>query len=198
MVVIGLTGSLSTGKSTVAQMFKRSGAVVVDADQIVHRHLNQRGAVYRKLIKTFGKQIINKGGMNRKKLAEIVFKDRRKLRTLENILHPMVRLTISRELKKLKKSKKMVVLDVPLLFESGINRLADISVVVKTKPSTQIKRAMKRLHITRTEALTRIKAQMPLKEKIRRADIIIDNNGTQIKTKEQVKDICQKIHRMKK
>ena len=198
MVVIGLTGSLATGKSSVAAMFKRCGAVVLSADDIVHRHLNRRGVVFKKVIKLLGKKIINKGGIDRKKIAQIVFTDAHKLRALEKVLHPIVQEDMARVLKKMEHTKKMVVLDVPLLFESGINRLTDVNIVVKATPPIQIKRAVKRLHITKAEALGRIRLQMPLKEKIRLADIIIDNSRTLQKTKEQVEKICQKISRMKK
>jgi len=186
---------MGTGKSTVAGMFKALGAKVIDADKIVHQLMSPEGKCFREIVRTFSEDILTRGRIDRKKLGSIVFKDSRKLVKLEMIVHPAVREEIRRQLKEYSQNKrvKAVALDVPLLLEANYDRMVDLIVVVKTSRATQIRRAMKHLHITQSQALRRLANQMPLKEKIRLADIIIDNDGTKIKTKKQVREIWQKL-----
>ena len=195
MLVVGLTGSLATGKSTVAGMFAALGAKVIDSDKIVHGLLNRGGDCYKPLVKTFGPRVIGKNGIDRNKLAGIVFHDKRQLKRLERIIHPKVRAAIQKEMASCEKKgfHGIVIIEVPLLFESGFNRWMDTSVVVASGRARQLKRAVGRLKLTRTQALRRIGAQMPLRDKIRLADIIIDNNGTRKETQKQVKTIWQKL-----
>ena len=192
MLVIGLTGGLATGKSTVTAAFARLGAKVVDTDKIVHKEMRRGGRCYAPIVRTFGKQVAGPKGIDRKKLAAIVFSDSHKLKRLEKIVHPKVGLGIKEELKKHGNSG-IAVIEVPLLFEAGFDRYVDTTVVVTAKRDAQIARAQKSLKLTRTEALRRISAQMPLRDKIRRADIIIDNSTTKTQTHKQVKAIWQKL-----
>jgi dephospho-CoA kinase len=194
MLVIGLTGGLGSGKSTVAGMFAKLGADVLDADKISHGLLKKGRVSYKKIIRAFGKEVLTGGKIDRRKLAKIVFADKRKLRILEKIIHPQVRKEMEQKLGRLKRSRrKAVVLDIPLLFESGLKWPVDVTVVVKAKKELQIKRAVKNLNITKLEAQKRIKNQMPLKNKIRLADLTIDNNGSKIKTNEQVKKVWERL-----
>ena len=195
MLVVGLTGSLATGKSTVAGMFAALGAKVINSDKIVHGLLNRDGDCYKPLVKTFGPRVIGKNGIDRDKLAGIVFHDKRQLKRLERIIHPKVCAAIQKEMASCKKKgfHGIVVIEVPLLFESGFNRWMDTSIVVASGRARQMERAVGPLKLTRTQALRRIGAQMPLRDKIRLADIIIDNNGTRKETQKQVKTIWQKL-----
>ncbi|HLF18046.1 MAG TPA: dephospho-CoA kinase [Candidatus Omnitrophota bacterium] len=193
MLIIGLTGSLATGKSSVAGIFRRKGAKVIDADRLAHRLLEPRGACYASVIRVFGKDILKGKRIDRKKLAGAVFNSKRKLKQLEAIVHPRVGQLIKEELKRYKNRAKIVVLEVPLLFEAGLDRLADCVVVVKANQAIQLRRATRKLGISRAEALRRIKAQMPLRTKIRLADFIIDNNGTKNQTEKQVNALWQKL-----
>ena len=195
MLVVGITGGLSTGKSTVAAMLARLGAKVINADKIVHEQLRRTGGCYAPILRAFGGKIADKNGIDRKKLAALVFNDRRKLKRLETIVHPKVLAEITKRVKGYKKeaSRGIVVIEVPLLFESGFDRYVDTTIAVTTRRNTQISRSRKSLNITRTEALRRIHAQMPLRDKIRRADIIIDNSTTKTQTHKQVKAIWQKL-----
>ena len=192
MVVIGLTGSLGSGKSTVAGMFAALGAEVLDADAIARQQTRPGTVCFRRIVKAFGKGILKAGRIDRKKVAQQVFRDPKQLRELERIVHPEVRKEISAQIKRLKR-KKIVVIDVPLLFEAKMDRDVDISVVVNASRTHQIARAAKLLDISKAEARRRIKAQMPLRQKIRLADMIIDNDGTIQQTKEQVKQIWEKL-----
>lgn len=195
MLVVGITGGLSTGKSTVAAMLARLGAKVINADRIVHEQMRRTGGCYAPVIKAFGPAIAGKDGIDRKKMAELVFNDKRTLKRLEAIVHPKVLVKIIERVKGYKKetSRGIVVIDVPLLFESGFDRYVDTTMVVSARRSDQLDRARKALNITRTEALRRIHAQMPLRDKIRLADIIIDNSTTRTQTQKQVKAIWQKL-----
>ena len=166
-LIVGLTGSLGTGKTTVAGMFRRLGAYVIDADRIVHGILDKAA---------------------RKKIASFVFDDRKSIQKLCGLIHPFVKEEIAREIRK-NKAKKIIVIDAPLLFESGLHKKCQATVVVKASLNKQIERGCKKLHICKNEAVKRIRFQMPLREKISMADFVIDNNGTRQKTWRQVKQV---------
>ncbi|MBF0523062.1 MAG: dephospho-CoA kinase [Candidatus Omnitrophica bacterium] len=194
MFVVGLSGSLKTGKSTVAAMFVELGAFVVDADKIAHQEMTPQGSCYRPIVKVFGQKILNEDGMiDRKKLSGIVFKDRAQLNKLMKIIHPAVKKEIRKVVQSLRGKQGILVLDVPLLFESGLHKEVDVSVVVKAHRQKQITRAVRQLKISKVQAGNRIKAQMPLKAKIRLANFIIDNNGTINQTRKQVVQIWDEL-----
>lgn len=199
MVVVGLTGSLATGKSTVAGMFKSLGAKVIDADQIARRLLWRNSPCFNKIVRIFGKKILKNNQISRQQLAKEVFTNKASLRKLEQIIHPEVRKKIQKQIAEfsVRKKRGLTVVEVPLLFESGINRDVDAVVVVKSALNTQLKRASSR-GLLAQEAKVRIHHQMPLSEKIARADFIIDNNGIKNKTKLQVRKLCQKLQLMEK
>ena len=195
MRVLGITGSLGTGKSTVAKMFGNLGAKVLDADRIAHQQALPGASCFRLIVKSFGKDILTGGRIDHKKMAACVFTDIKKLRKLEKIIHPKVRKVILTKIIQYQKSKRVrvVVLDVPLLFEAKLNEYVDMTIVVKSSKAKQLLRATKHSYRTKGDALRRIKSQMPLRQKIRLADIIIDNNGSLIKTKKQVVQIWEKL-----
>lgn len=199
MRIIGITGSLGSGKTTVAAMLADLGAKVIDADRIAHRVMQPDSSCLRKIVKHFGRGILANGYIDRKKLAQIVFNDPKRLHTLIRIIHPKVKEEIKRKVVAYRKLRRVsvVALDVPLLFESGLDRWVDLTVVVKVRSSQQIERIRRRLSLTESEAFKRIKAQMPLKEKIRLADVIIDNTGSLTKTKKQVEKLWQKLTQKK-
>jgi len=195
MLVIGLTGSLGTGKSTVAGMFADLGAKVLDADQIAHKLLRPGAKCFKPTLRLLGSEILTRGRIDRKKIAAKVFLNTALLRRLERIIHPEVKNVILNEMRLYKNKNRsgILILDVPLLFESKLHHCVDFSVVVKTNKKTQMARSTERLNITKAEAQRRINAQMPLRQKIRLADIIIDNNGTLIQTQKQVKRIWEEL-----
>lgn len=200
MYIIGLTGSLKTGKSTVAQLFKDRGVKVFDADQLAHQVISSQKKGFKKVIKVFGSEILSKGEIDRKKLAQIVFNDFQALKKLEQIIHPLVIQEIKNKIRQFKKvkSNQKILLDVPLLFEAGLDRLVDFTIVVKSNRALQIKRAIQDLKISSQQAMKRIKAQMPLKEKIQWADCVIDNNGSIPNVRKKVDLIWQKVQQMKR
>ena len=156
MLVVGLTGGLATGKSTAAAMFARLGARVIDTDGIVHKEMRRGGRCYAPVIRAFGARVAGDSGIDREKLAGIVFNARRKLKRLEGIVHPKVRLGINAELKKY---KGIAVIEVPLLFEAGFDRYVDTTIVVTSRRDAQINRSHKSLKLKSTEALRRITAK---------------------------------------
>ncbi len=177
MIVIGLTGGVATGKSTVAKMFQQCGAVVIDADLLARQVVEPGKPAWRAIVKTFGKTILNPDrSLNRHALGAIVFRHPAKRLALEAIIHPRV----AREQAKLTKQAAqqdphaVVLYDVPLLFEAGIDKRVDETIVVTADRTTQVSRLKKRNGLSRADALHRIKSQMSLAEKIRRADYVLD------------------------
>ena len=200
MYVVGITGSICSGKTIVAQMFKDLGAAVLDADVISHKLTEKSGKCFGPIVKLFGVGILTDDRIDRKKLSKIVFNDKTKLKQLEGIIHPEVKNKILENINKLKEkgNKKVLVIDVPLLFESEFDKLVDHSIVIKAPKETQILRALSKFNISRADVLSRFKAQMPLKKKIRLSDFIIDNGNEIETTKKQVKKIWQKLMKKKK
>lgn len=179
MTLVGLTGGIATGKSTVAGMFKRCGAVVIDADALAREVVQPGKPAWREIVKAFGKAVLNPDRtLNRPALGTKVFGHPAKLRQLENMIHPRV----AREQRRLtrqaarKDPNAVVIYDVPLLFEAGIDERVDTTIVVTADRETQIARLKKRNGLSRAEALRRINSQMPLAQKRRRANYVL--NGT--------------------
>lgn len=177
MLLVGLTGGLATGKSTAARMFRGCGAVVLDADQLARQALEPGRPAWRDLRRAFGPQVLTADGtVDRAALARLVFADRAKLRRLNAIVHPRV----AREQARLTReaaardSSAVVVYDVPLLFEAGLDRKVDAIVVVTASRRRQVERLLLRNGFGRAEALRRIRAQMPLARKAARADYLLD------------------------
>jgi len=197
MIVLGITGSAGTGKSTVAKYIIQKGATGLDADKIVHQLIHPRGKCFKAVVRQFGKNILANGQIDRSKLAGIVFNSEEQLKKLTTILHPKVREILKAKIAALKNTRKILVLDVPLLYESGMDRLCDYVIVVKASQKEQIRRLKVRQNIPKKQALQRIRAQMPLKDKIRLADIIIDNENDLKQTKKQVEELWERLMQKK-
>ena len=179
MIVVGLTGGVATGKSTIARMFKQCGAVVIDADQLVREVVKPGKPAWREIVRSFGPTILNPDrSINRRALGAIVFEKRNKLRRLERIIHPRVARIQARLTKEAARKipDAIVIYDVPLLFEAGVDKRVDKIIVVTADRETQIARLRKRNGLTRAEAIRRINSQMPLAKKIHQADHVL--NGT--------------------
>ncbi|MDD4939387.1 MAG: dephospho-CoA kinase [Candidatus Omnitrophica bacterium] len=193
-IVIGLTGSFGSGKTTVARIFRSYGAQIIDADKIAHSVIRPGTEAYRKITGIFGQKVVKKGaGIDRKVLARIVFGNEALLTKLNSIVHPEVIKVVKKKIKA--SSKKIIVLDAPLLIEAGLGKITDKLVVVKAARNKQIERVHKRMGLSRVEALKRINFQVPLRDKVRLADFVIDNNGNIEKTKNQVKSIRRMLWR---
>ncbi|MRG87668.1 dephospho-CoA kinase [Salinibacillus xinjiangensis] len=193
-VVIGLTGSIATGKSTVSKMLKELGLPIVDADQISRDVVEPGEVAYQKIVKTFGKEILFEDEtINRKQLGSIVFGNEEKRKQLNEIVHPEVRRQmLSQRDQYIQQGYRGVVLDIPLLFESKLTHFVDKIVVVYVNEETQLERLMNRDQSTKEEASQRINSQIPVEEKAAMADAVINNNGTRSETKEQLLELLQK------
>jgi dephospho-CoA kinase len=196
MIVIGLTGGMASGKTSVARMLAKLGAHVIDADVIAKKLVAPGQPALRLLADIFGPGIIQPDGkLNRGALAAIVFNDHEKLEKLNAVLHPLV---IQKTMDKLRIFKEtqpdsVIIIDAPLLLEAGMTKLVDEVWVVIAGEEEQIKRAVNRKNLSREEAKKRLAAQMPLKEKLKYANKVIDNSGSISSTAGQVKTLWEKV-----
>ena len=199
MIVVGLTGGIATGKSTVAQMFKRCGAVIIDADQLARDVVRPGKPAWREIVQVFGKGVLNANkSIDRHALGSIVFHNRRKLRRLEHIVHPRVAREQQRLVRRIAKRspQAVIVYEVPLLFESGADKRVDMIIVVAADRETQIARLKRRNGLTKTEALRRIKSQMPLDRKVRRADVVLNGTGHKALVRAKVQRLVRSLRRV--
>ena len=190
MKTIALTGNICCGKTTVLKMFGKLGAETASADRIVEE-LYKKNKIKQILMKNFGKRVFSGKKIDKKKIADIIFSSRKERKKLESIVHAFV----FREMKKRiararKKKKKLFVAEVPLLFESEKDffSLFDFVCVVSAAKKQQIARARKEGFSVR-EIRERMKVQIPLEKKIKRADFVVDNSGSVSETREQVKEV---------
>lgn len=195
-LIIGLTGGIVSGKSTVARMFKDLGAKIVDADKLGHKVILPQEIAWKRIIKIFGKDILQKDQtINREKLGKIVFANQNLLKKLNKITHPEIIKLIKKEISLAKndskEEKNILIIDAALIYETKIDRLMDKIIVVYLDEEEQLKRLIKRNNLSKKEALQKIKSQIPLKEKIEIADYVIDNSNSLDKTREQVKKIWE-------
>lgn len=180
------------GKSFVLSVFKELGAEVLDSDEIVH-HLLQDKKVISKVKKILGGQEENEhGALIKKEIARIIFNNNELRVKLEALLHPLVFHEIQNYLRKIKGKQRLVIVEVPLLFEGGHQGRFNRTITVHATQKTAIERLMKS-GISRRNALKRLKAQLPIQIKKKRADYLIDNNGPKQKTRKQVKDIYDQL-----
>jgi len=193
---VGLTGSIATGKSTVANMLKELGAYIIDSDEIAHDALKKTEKPYKQILDAFGSSILdNQGNIDRKKLGSIVLNNKQKLALLESIIHPYVQ----QKRKEIEESilqqnqKAIIIYDVPLLFEKHLESNFDKIIVVYVPKDVQIKRLMKRQNITYDEALNLINLQICIEEKKKKADFVIDNSYSLESTKKQVQEVFKKV-----
>lgn len=196
-LIIGVTGSFGSGKSSVSAMFeKQAKAKIIDADEITRCLLAGDKKIIKKVAKVFPNAIL-KTEIDRKKLAKCVFQNPRELKKLTDILYPEAVKEVKNRITAYKNSP-FTILDVPLLFEAGWDRLVDVTIVVTASRRQQIQRGQKRLRLSKAEILRRLKLQMPLKTKCDLADIIIDNSGSLENTRRQVGAIIDRLRKRKK
>ncbi|AJH24954.1 MULTISPECIES: dephospho-CoA kinase [Bacillus] len=190
-LVIGLTGGIASGKSTVARMLIDKKITVIDADVIAKQAVEKGMPAYRQIVEAFGKDILlENGDIDRKKLGSIVFTDEQKRLKLNQIVHPAVRAEMLKQRDEaIARKEQFVVLDIPLLYESGLDYLVGKVLVVTVPADIQLKRLMERNSLTEEEAMSRITSQMPLADKTKKADAVIDNSGSLEHTKHQLEEV---------
>jgi dephospho-CoA kinase len=191
--VIGLTGGIASGKSTVANMIRNLKLPLIDSDQIAKTVLLKE-EVKSELRNTFGDAIFDEQGvLSRKTLAHIIFSNETKRKELNHIVHPLVREEILHQLKHVYQDKKVVFVDVPLLYESGFDQLTDQVIVVYVPKDIQLQRLINRNHIEESYAKQQIQAQDDLEEKAKKADYVIDNQRSIDYTNKQLLDVIEQI-----
>ena len=192
--IIGLTGGIASGKSTVSNMLKEKGYTVIDADLAARMVVEVGQPAYLAIVDEFGKSILHESNntINREKLGAIVFNDQEKRTKLNAIVHPAVRSAmLSQKDQAIQSGKDTIFMDIPLLFESDLTWMVDKTIVVLVDEETQLSRLMERNHYSQKEAVSRISSQYPLSEKANLADAVIDNNGSVNETKEHLEKLLK-------
>lgn len=193
-MIIGLTGSIASGKSTVSKILAEKGFPIVDADLIARLVVESGTEVMQEIQAAFGDEVIQEdGSLNREALGARIFGNEKNREILNAIMHPAIRAEMLRQKEAhLANGAKTVIMDIPLLFESQLQSFVEKILVVTVTPDNQKIRLMKRNKFTEEEAMHRIQSQLPLKVKEAGADAVIDNNGTIEETKKQVEILLEK------
>ncbi|MBB1063682.1 dephospho-CoA kinase [Limosilactobacillus fastidiosus] len=197
--IIGLTGGIASGKSTVSNLLRLSGYPIVDADQITRRLQAAHSKGLEQLVTVFGEQILNPDQtLNRYTLGSIVFNDQEKLNKLNIVMQPLIYDEIWRQVKHYRKQQlPYVILDVPLLFEANYANDCDLIIVVTVDRQTQLQRLMHRNGYSKFDAEQRINSQMSLAKKEKRADIVINNSGNRDELERQVANLIDQMRHHK-
>jgi dephospho-CoA kinase len=198
MIVAGLTGGIGTGKSTVAAVFAEAGAVIIDADEIARDVVAKGRPAWCRIVAHFGRDVLlPDGDIDRKKIGAIIFNDARQKAHLDRIVHPHVIAETEQRLKEIERvqPQAVVILDVPLLIEAGMDRDLDEVIVVYTPEAVQLKRLMRRDRLTAAEGLSRIRSQMPIEEKKTHATLVIDNRDSAAVTRKRVLTVFADLQR---
>lgn len=191
-LLVGLTGGVATGKSTVSAMFRALGCVIIDADLLAREVVEPGQPAYREIVEAFGPGVLQPdGGLDRKALGAVVFADSARRRRLEAITHPRIRERFAARLAELAGQgfDGIVIFDAPVMIESGNYRTMDRLVVVTSEEASQVARQQARDVLGEAGARRRIESQMPLAEKARLADYLIDNSGDLAATEAQVREV---------
>ncbi len=198
MIIIGLTGGIASGKSTVARMLKEKGAAILDADRIAREVVEPGKPAWREIVCWLGEGILMPDRtLDRERLGRLVFNDENARNRFNSIIHPRVGREFQYRTAQIRDGHryKVLVYDVPLLIETGMHRSVDLVLLVYSTPEMQLKRLCERDNLTAGEALARLQAQLPLEQKKEYADAIIDNNGTVENTRRQVDRFWSEIER---
>jgi len=190
---VGITGIFGSGKTTISSIFKKAGIPVVSCDDIVHSLLKKRKIINR-IKETFGKDVVRKGCLDREQLSNIIFSDSAARRKLEKILHPEVFKEIDKKILDYSKKKGIIAIEIPLLFETKSEKLVDKIVVVSSTHQKIFQRLEGRFN--RADIRKRWKAQIPLKEKEKKADYVIDNSGSYSETFLQVQGLIEQLKKI--
>lgn len=180
MKIVGLTGGISSGKSTVSSYLKQLKIPVIDADEVARKVVEPNSQGAREIRKTFGSDVFEEdGSLNRQKLGALIFSNTENRQKLDDLLQPLIKIMILDEIEEYRqKGETMIVLDLPLLFEKQYEELCEEIIVVYIPRELQLERLMRRNQYTKQEALSRIDSQLSIEEKRKRATVLLDNQGT--------------------
>jgi len=201
VIVLGITGGIACGKSLICRFFEELGAVVLSADALAREAVRPGEAAFKKIIAHFGEEILTaEGAIDRARLAQRIFQSPEERQKLNQLIHPAIARLADRHIHELKKRPEvpLIIYEAPLLFEAGREASVDLVLVVTSDPEQQLVRLMQRDNLSREDALKRISAQMPLTEKVARADIVIENNASPEETRQLVSLIYRDLTECKK
>ncbi|PAE24147.1 dephospho-CoA kinase [Bacillus sp. 7894-2] len=193
-LTVGLTGGIASGKSTVSSLLIEKGYTVIDADIEARLAVEKGEEAYQEIVRHFGERVLLKdGSIDRGELGSIIFHDEKERKVLNSIVHPAVRkrMTAKKE-QAISHNEQLIILDIPLLFESKLQYMCDKTLLVYADEDIQLQRLMQRNQLSEKEAMARIQSQLPLREKKELADAVIDNNGTIEETEKQLWSILKK------
>jgi len=196
MKVIGLTGGIGSGKSAVARLLAELGAVIIDADKIGHEALKRDTEVWHEVVAAFGQQILTPAGnINRRKLGEIVFGNPASLLKLNQIMHPRMYEKVTAQIEEYRRrGVGVVVLEAPLLLEAGWASLVDEVWVTVAAGATVLRRLQERTGLSESESLARIRSQLPVEERVNRADVVLNTDGELDELEAKVRGLWQRLH----
>ena len=193
MPVFGITGNLASGKSKVAKLLKHKGAVVFDADALVHQYYRDKKSTVYKKVKTSFPEAVEKGQISRKKLGDIVFSCERKLRKLERIVHPIVIAQLKKWTLGQKKKREIAVAEVPLLFEKRLERYFDRVILVCTRRQTLEGRIRQKYGLSSDQIAKRLSLYLPIREKIKKSEFFVNNNKNMTALKKEVNSLWKEL-----
>ena len=197
MLLVGLTGGLGAGKSTVARMLAERGAVVVDADELARRALDPGTHAFHQVRELFGDEVLaSEGTIDRGALARVVFADPEKRRLLESLTHPEVFRLLAETVESLRGTDSIVVFDAPLIVETGFHEAVDVLVVVSAPPDAQLERVMRDRGMPESEARARLGAQIPADEREAAGDHVIANDGDPADLEPKVDAVWAELRRL--
>jgi len=196
MKVIGLTGGIGSGKSAVARLLAELGAIIIDADKRGHEALKRDTEVWHEVVAAFGQQILTPAGnINRRKLGEIVFGNPASLLKLNQIMHPRMYERVTAQIEEYRRrGVGVVVLEAPLLLEAGWASLVDEVWVTVAAGATVLRRLQERTGLSESESLARIRSQLPVEERVNRADVVINTDGELDELEAKVRGLWQRLH----
>jgi dephospho-CoA kinase len=189
MLLVGLTGGIGSGKTTVAEMLAERGAVIVDADELARQALEPGTRAFQQVLGLFGEEVVSDGELDRAAIARVVFADEEKRRALESITHPEVFRLLAEAVEWHRATDNVVVFDAPLIIETGFHEACDVVVVVSAPEDQRIERVMRERGMTAAEASVRIAAQAGPEAREAAADVIIENDGDLAVLKERVEKL---------
>lgn len=193
-MIIGLTGSIASGKSTISAMLKEKGFPIIDADLVARIVVEPGTQTLQEIEEVFGKEVMKDDGtLNREALGQIIFHNPVKRKQLNDLMHPAIRAEMLHQRDKLiQDGHSTIIMDIPLLFESKLQHFVEKIMVVSVTEETQLQRLMERNSLSIEEAKARIQSQLPISEKEKGADAVIYNNGSKVESKEQLERLLIK------
>jgi dephospho-CoA kinase len=193
MPVFAITGNLASGKSTLLKLLRERGAVVLNVDRVIHKYYrDKKSSIYKKIVSLFPQAVVG-GVISRKKLGEVVFSSKNRLAQLEGIVHPVIMKDLKAWIKDKRRKKRVYVAEVPLLFEKNLQPCFDGVILVYVRREVLVRRIREKLNISTKQSIKRLSLYVPIKEKIKKADFVIDNSFSLQNLKRRAEELWEKM-----